>query len=126
MKHLPRPVLFALLTLYIVWGSTYFAIHIALASFPPCLLMGTRFLMAGALRYLWQKWRGAANPTLREWRDGGIVGILMLGGGTGLTAVAQQYVSYGLTAGFIACSPRVLSGLSGLFGDGRKRRVWRG
>ncbi|MDP1980186.1 drug/metabolite exporter YedA [Undibacterium sp.] len=126
MRHLPRKVLLALLTVYIVWGSTYFAIQVALKAFPPFMMIGTRFLVAGAILYAWQKWRGAANPTLREWRDGGIVGILMLGGGTGLTAVAQQYVSSGLTAVFIACSPMILSGLSGLFGDWPKRREWVG
>jgi drug/metabolite transporter (DMT)-like permease len=95
MRHLPRSVLTALLTVYVVWGSTYFAIQVALQAFPPFMMIGTRFLVAGAILFAWQKWRGAANPTLSEWRDGGIVGILMLGGGTGLTACAQQYVSSG-------------------------------
>ena len=126
MRHLPRSVLTALLTVYVVWGSTYFAIQVALQAFPPFMMIGTRFLVAGAILFAWQKWRGAANPTLSEWRDGGIVGILMLGGGTGLTACAQQYVSSGLTAVFIACSPMILSGLSGLFGDWPKRREWIG
>jgi drug/metabolite transporter (DMT)-like permease len=126
MRHLPRSVLTALLTVYIVWGSTYFAIQVALQAFPPFMMIGTRFLVAGGILFAWQKWRGAANPTLSEWRDGGIVGILMLGGGTGLTACAQQYVSSGLTAVFIACSPMILSGLSGLFGDWPKRREWIG
>lgn len=126
MRHLPRSVLTALLTVYVVWGSTYFAIQVALQAFPPFMMIGTRFLVAGAILFAWQKWRGTANPTLSEWRDGGIVGILMLGGGTGLTACAQQYVSSGLTAVFIACSPMILSGLSGLFGDWPKRREWIG
>ena len=126
MRHLPRPVLTALLTVYIVWGSTYFAIQVALTAMPPLMMIGTRFLVAGAILYIWQKLRGAPNPTLREWRDGGLVGILMLGGGTGLTACAQQYVSSGLTAVFIACSPMILSSLSGLFGDWPKRREWIG
>ncbi|MBC3926858.1 drug/metabolite exporter YedA [Undibacterium sp. CY21W] len=126
MRHLPRSVLTALLTVYVVWGSTYFAIQVALQAFPPFMMIGTRFLVAGAILFAWQKWRGAANPTLSEWRDGGIVGVLMLGGGTGLTACAQQYVSSGLTAVFIACSPMILSGLSGLFGDWPKRREWIG
>jgi len=126
MRHLPRSVLIALLTVYIVWGSTYFAIQVALESFPPLMMIGTRFVAAGSLLFVWQLWRGARIPTLREWRDGGIVGILMLGGGTGLTACAEQYVSSGLTAVFIACSPMILSGLSGLFGDWPKRREWLG
>ena len=126
MRHLPRSVLIALLTVYIVWGSTYFAIQVALESFPPLMMIGTRFVAAGSILFLWQLWRGSRVPTLREWRDGGIIGILMLGGGTGLTACAEQYVSSGLTAVFIACSPMILSGLSGLFGDWPKRREWVG
>lgn len=126
MRHLPKSVISALLTVYIVWGSTYFAIQVALTAMPPLMMIGTRFLVAGAILYGWQVWRGARNPNWREWRDGGIVGILMLGGGTGLTACAQQYVSSGLTAVFIACSPMVLSSLSGLFGDWPERRQWVG
>ena len=126
MQHLPRRVLFALLTVYIVWGSTYFAIHVALNSFPPLLLMGTRFIMAGVLLYSWKKWRGAANPTSSEWRAAGIIGMLMLGGGMGLTAVGQQYISSGLTAVFIACSPMILSFCPGFFGDWPNRREWLG
>lgn len=126
MQHLPRRVLFALLTVYIVWGSTYFAIHVALNSFPPLLLMGTRFIMAGVLLFSWKKWRGVANPTFSEWRAAGIIGMLMLGGGMGLTAVGQQYISSGLTAVFIACSPMILSFCTGFFGDWPNRREWLG
>ncbi|MFZ6691337.1 drug/metabolite exporter YedA [Undibacterium sp. SXout20W] len=126
MRHLPRSVILALLTVYIVWGSTYFAIQVALESFPPLMMIGTRFVAAGSILFAWQLWRGSRLPSLREWRDGGIIGILMLGGGTGLTACAEQYVSSGLTAVFIACSPMILSGLSGLFGDWPKRREWVG
>ena len=126
MRHLPRRVLFALLTVYIVWGSTYFAIHLALASFPPLLLMGTRFIMAGTLLYCWKKWHGAPNPTMTEWRAAGIIGILMLGGGMGLTAVGQQYISSGLTAVFIACSPMILSFCTGFFGEWPNKREWLG
>ena len=126
MQHLPRRVIFALLTVYIVWGSTYFAIHLALASFPPLLLMGTRFIVAGALLYCWKKWHGAPNPTMTEWRSAGIIGILMLGGGMGLTAVGQQYISSGLTAVFIACSPMILSFCTGFFGEWPNKREWLG
>ena len=126
MRALPRHVLFALLTIYIVWGSTYFAIHVALQSFPPFILMGSRFLVAGALLFGWLKWRGTANPTPRQWRDAGIVGVLLLGGGMGLTAVAQQYVSSGMTAVFIACSPMIMSLCAGLFGAWPNKREWTG
>jgi drug/metabolite transporter (DMT)-like permease len=126
MRTLPKLVLLALFTVYIVWGSTYLAIQVALEAFPPFLLMGTRFLVAGALLFGWLKWRGAVNPSQREWRDAGIVGILLLGGGMGLTAVAQQYVSSGMTAVFIACSPFILTLCVGMFGQWPGAREWIG
>lgn len=126
MRALPRYVLFALLTVYLVWGSTYFAIHVALQSFPPFLLMGSRFLVAGGLLFAWLKWRGTPNPSRLQWRDAGIVGMLLLGGGMGLTAVGQQYVSSGMTAVFIACSPMVMSLCAGIFGVWPNKREWLG
>lgn len=125
-RTLPRNVLLALLTVYIVWGSTYFAIKLALQSFPPFLLMGTRFLVAGSLLFAWLKWRGTANPTRLQWRDAGIVGMMLLGGGMGLTAVGQQYVSSGMTAVFVACSPMIMSLCAGMFGVWPNKREWLG
>jgi drug/metabolite transporter (DMT)-like permease len=126
MRALPKFVLLALLTVYIVWGSTYLAIRMALVSFPPFLLMGTRFLVAGTLLFGWLKLRGIASPNARQWRDAGVIGVLLLGGGMGLTAVAEQYVSSGLTAVFIACSPLIMALWVGLFGDWPTRREWAG
>ena len=126
MRALPNRVLFALLTVYIVWGSTYFAIRAALQSFPPFWMMGSRFLVAGGLLFAWLKWRSVASPTLRQWRDAAIVGILLLGGGMGMVAVAEQYVSSGLTAVFIASSPLMFAVWAGLFGDWPGRLQWAG
>ncbi len=126
MSGLPRSVLIALSIVYIVWGSTYFAIYVALTSFPPFLLMGTRFLAAGSLLFAWEKWHSTPSPNIREWVDAGVVGVLTLGGGMGLTALAQQSISSGLTAVFIACSPMVLSFCMGFFGDWPNRREWTG
>ncbi|PRC93325.1 drug/metabolite exporter YedA [Solimicrobium silvestre] len=126
MFALPRLVALALLTVYLVWGSTYFAIHVALTSFPPFMLMGTRFLAAGSLLFIFLKWRGKTNPTTKQWRDAGLVGSLILGGGMGLTSYAQQYISSGLTAVFIACSPFVLTLCVGMYGEWPNRREWMG
>ncbi len=125
MRTLPKLVLLALLTVYFVWGSTYLANHFALISFPPFLLVGTRFAAAGGLLFLWLKLRGAPSPTLRQWRDGGIVGVLLLGG-MGLTALAQHYVSSGLTAVFVAGAPLMFALWSGLFGEWPGPREWAG
>jgi drug/metabolite transporter (DMT)-like permease len=126
MRQLPRFVLIALLIVYVVWGSTYFAIRIGLESFPPLLMIALRFLVAGALLFGFMKWRGAANPTPAQWRDGAIVGVLLLGGGTGFVAIAEQTVASGLTAVFIAVTPLLFALWSGWFGHWPTRREWIG
>ncbi|HSI53893.1 MAG: EamA family transporter [Ramlibacter sp.] len=113
----------ALLACYLIWGSTYLAIRYALVSFPPFFQMGTRFLAAGVLLMGWVLWRRrtAANPpalpTWVEWRNALIVGTLMLGGGMGLTASAEQHVGSGLIAAFIAVSPMLACGWGLMFGQ---------
>jgi drug/metabolite transporter (DMT)-like permease len=126
MRTLPKLSLLALLTTYFVWGSTYLGIQIALASFPPFFLMGSRFCVAGVLLFAILKWRGARNPTMREWRDALIVGTLLLGGGMGLTALGEETVSSGLTAVFIACAPLMLALFAGLYGEWPSGREWLG
>lgn len=107
----------ALLACYLIWGSTYLAIRFALVSLPPILQMGTRFLTAGALLLAWLLWRGKHRwPTLAEWRNALVVGTLMLGGGMGLCASAEQHIGSGLIAAFIAITPMIVSGWALLFG----------
>lgn len=118
----PAPLLVpALLACYLVWGSTYLAIRYALVSFPPFFQMGTRFLTAGALLMAWVLWqarRGATRlPTRREWRNAFVIGTLMLGGGMGLTASAEQHIGSGLVAAFIAVVPMLVCGWGLLFGQ---------
>jgi drug/metabolite transporter (DMT)-like permease len=97
---------------WLVWGSTYLAIKFALLSFPPFFQMGTRFLFAGALLMAWMRWRGAAWPTLVQWRNALVVGTLMLGGGMGGTAVAEVSVGSGLVVAFIAVVPLMIAALN--------------
>ena len=101
---------------WLVWGSTYLAIKFALVSLPPFFQMGTRFLTAGALLFVWMRWRGAALPSAREWRHAGVIGSLMLGGGMGGTAVAETSVGSGLVVAFIAVVPLMIAALNRLFG----------
>ncbi len=69
--------------IYVVWGSTYLAIRIALETLPPFLLAGGRFLGAGLLLYWWLRLRGVARPTPGQWWAALITGTLMLVGGAG-------------------------------------------
>lgn len=98
-------ILACLAAVWVIWGSTYLAIRFALATFPPFLQMGTRFLVAGALLALWMRWRGAPWPDRRQWTNALILGTVMLGGGYGFTAVAEQTISSGLVVAFIAIGP---------------------
>jgi len=119
-RHAPL-LLPALLACYLIWGSTYFAIHVALASFPPFFQMGTRFLLAGVLLMAWVIARGHSLPALTHWRNALVIGSLMLGAGMGPVATASQYLGSGLIATFIAVVPMMTCGWGLLFG----RRVTR-
>ena len=105
-------VLVCLAATWLVWGSTYLAIKYALVSFPPFFQMGTRFLAAGMILAAWMRWRGAAWPSPRQWLNALIIGSLMLGGGMGGTATAEQTVGSGLVVAFIAVMPLMIAALN--------------
>jgi len=115
LSHNPLLVL-CLAATWLVWGSTYLAIKFALLSFPPFFQMGTRFLFAGVLLLVWMRWRKAPWPSARQWRNALIVGALMLGGGMGGTAYAEQSVGSGLVVAFIAVVPLMIAALNLLWG----------
>lgn len=106
---LPPLILACLAATWLVWGSTYLAIKVALVSLPPFLLMGSRFLVAGLLLLGWMRWRGTPWPTARQWRNALVVGGLMLGGGMGGTALAEVSVGSGLVVAFIAVCPLMIA-----------------
>jgi drug/metabolite transporter (DMT)-like permease len=95
----------ALVTLYIVWGSTYLAIRFAVETIPPFLMAGFRFLISGAILYAVRKWAGDPNPTPRQWRSAAIVGLLLLLGGNGLVSWAEQHIASGIAALMVASIP---------------------
>jgi drug/metabolite transporter (DMT)-like permease len=112
-----QPLLLACLAAtWLVWGSTYLAIKFALLSLPPFFQMGTRFLVAGVLLFGWMVARGAALPTGRQWVHATVIGTLMLGGGMGGTAFAEQTVGSGLVVAFIAVVPLMIAALNRLWG----------
>jgi drug/metabolite transporter (DMT)-like permease len=95
---------------WLVWGSTYLAIKFALVSFPPFIGMGSRFVVAGVVLFIWMKFvRNAPWPTAREWRSGVVIGVLMCAGGMGGTAVSEQTIGSGLVVAFIAVVPVMMA-----------------
>src|ERR1700753_367905 len=89
-------VAFALL--YVVWGSTYLAIRIAVRTLPPFTLAGLRFLVAGAVPLLLVRERKAPWRSGLELRNACIVGCCLMLGGNGLVSWAEQSVSSSLAA----------------------------
>src|SRR5258708_30979012 len=86
-----------LLTVYIVWGTTYFALKEAIEGIAPFFLVGTRFPAAGVLLLGWQVLRGQPMPTAKQCREAALVGLLLLVVGNGGVSVAAHWVSSGAT-----------------------------
>jgi drug/metabolite transporter (DMT)-like permease len=105
----PLLVLTALLTVYIIWGSTYLGIRLAIASIPPFFMAGTRYLVAGGVMFLFALLRGAKLPSMVEWRDAVIVGACLLLLGNGGVTFAEQYIPSGTAALLIATVPVFLT-----------------
>jgi drug/metabolite transporter (DMT)-like permease len=98
-------VIIAFALVYVIWGSTYLAIHYAIATIPPFLMAGTRFLVAGVVLYAWQRTRGGPKPTPVQWRNAAVAGTLLLLVGNGLLAWAEVRVPSGLAALIVAIVP---------------------
>ncbi|MBL0027810.1 MAG: drug/metabolite exporter YedA [Rhodanobacteraceae bacterium] len=115
-------ILAALLSLYIVWGSTYLAIKWALVGFSPFGMAAIRFAAAGGLFFGWLRWRGVAAPTWAQWKNMAVMGTLLLGFGNGLVCYAEQYVGSGLTAVAIASMPLWAAMFGAMYGRWPTRR----
>jgi drug/metabolite transporter (DMT)-like permease len=101
---------------WLIWGSTYFAIKVALTGFPPFLQNGARFLLAGSILLAWARWRRQTMPTLIQWRNAAVVGTLMLAANVGGVAFAEQWLASGLVTAFIAIVPALITIASVPFG----------
>jgi drug/metabolite transporter (DMT)-like permease len=113
-----------LLIVYIVWGTTYFAIKVAIEGMAPFFLVGTRYVVAGGLLMGWQLLRGKPMPTARQWRGAAVVGFLLLVIGNGFVAVAERWVSSGATVALISTMPLATALWSGAFGNWPRRAEW--
>ena len=98
-------VFFAFFAIYLIWGSTYLAIRVAVESMPPFLMAGVRFIVAGALLYAWLAYQGRAAATGRQWRDNLVIGALLLVGGNGVVVWAEQRIPSGITTLLISITP---------------------
>ena len=98
-------ILLAFAAVYIIWGSTYLAIRYAIETIPPFFMAGCRFVIAGAILYVWTRARGAPPPSRRNWAAAATVGALLLLGGNGGLCWSEQRVPSGLASLLVATIP---------------------
>jgi drug/metabolite transporter (DMT)-like permease len=127
LRRFPLPLIAAFFALYVIWGSTYLVIRIGVEYWPPLLLAGIRFVIAGTLMYAFLRWRGSPAPTWAQWKAAGIIGILLLACGNGGVSVAEHMgVASGVAALAVATVP-LFTLLCGYFWGARNTRLeWAG
>jgi len=110
----PRVIL-ALVSLYLIWGSTFLAIRIALEGIPPLLIAGVRYVIAGGVLLVYARLRGAPLPTRAEWKQSLVIGTLLVSANA-CVVVAEQWVTSGVAAVALASIPIWVALVAGLFG----------
>ena len=113
----------ALIAVYLIWGSTYLAIRYVVETIPPFIGMGMRFISAGIVLYIWRVSKGDSVPTRKQWRDTGIIGLLLLVGGNGIVSWAEQFVPSGIAALLISTMPIWMVIIESLRRGGEKPKV---
>lgn len=98
-------VILAFAAVYIIWGSTYLAVRFGLEGFPPFILVSSRYVVAGILMMGYCLFKREQFPEWKAFNRQAISGILMLVGGTGMVAWAEQYITSGQVAVLIAAQP---------------------
>lgn len=116
----------ALAAVYLVWGSTYLVMRIAVETLPPMLMGAMRFTIAGGMLFVFGLVRGATWPTARQWLAALPVGALLFVGGNGFVAIAETEVSSGIAAVVCATMPLWMAVFSSLAGERPTRNEWMG
>ena len=99
----------AFAVVYLVWGSTFFAIRVGVREVPPFLLAAIRFLIAGAALYGWMILRGERTPSVRQWSSAVLLAVLIFVLDYGLVFWSEQRVPSGLTAVMLATIPAFMA-----------------
>jgi drug/metabolite transporter (DMT)-like permease len=119
--HVPKGKLIAAFAaIYIIWGSTYLAIKIAIETLPPFMVGASRFLVAGTLLYIWARLRSGIKPEPKHWLHSVWLGIFLLAAGNGCVVWAQQRIASGLTALIVAIVPLLVVVIEAVRPGGRR------
>ncbi|OIR06601.1 putative inner membrane transporter YedA [mine drainage metagenome] len=119
-------IVLALFCTYFIWGSTYLAIRFGMESFPPFLMAGLRFTVAGVILYGVMRYLGSQNPTRRQWLGASAVGLLLPALGNGTVCYVQQTISSSVAALSIATAPIWMAIFSSLWGHKITTKEWLG
>ena len=119
-------IIAALFCTYFIWGSTYLAIKFGIESFPPFLMAGLRFVVAGIILYTVMRILGSPNPSAKQWGAATIIGILLPAIGNGTVTYVQQTISSSVAALSIATAPIWMAIFSSFWGHHISRQEWLG
>jgi drug/metabolite transporter (DMT)-like permease len=109
-------IILAFTAVYLIWGSTYLTILLAIRSIPPFLMAGTRFIISGIIMYSVARWSGAPKPAVNSWKSAVIIGACLLLGGNGGVTLSEKWVPTGLAALLVATVPIYIALLGWLSG----------
>lgn len=110
------PILFGFAAIYLIWGSTYLALALALQTMPPFALMGTRSIAGGLLLLAYSRITGGDRGSAKSWLRASVCGILFFVGCHGILAYAEQRVPSGLAALLLATIPFWILGVRSILG----------
>jgi drug/metabolite transporter (DMT)-like permease len=116
-------ILAAFFAIYVLWGSTYLAIRVAVHSVPPLFAAGLRFLIAGGALYAWTRLRGSRPPSRLEWRNLCILGALMFLIAYSALFWAEKSLPSGIASVLVATVP-VWTAVLEIFVFRRQQRRW--
>ena len=121
-------IVLAFAAVYLVWGSTFLGIRMAIVSIPPGIMAGMRWSVAGGLFYFALRLRGAPRPSARDWRTAVLVGGGIIFGGNGSVTYAERFIPSGTAAVIVAVVPALMALLGWLSGITTRPRfaVWLG
>ncbi len=125
----PAAVWSAMTIVYLVWGSTYLAIALVIDTMPPLVALGTRFLAAAAVLAAFvvvRRGRSVLAVTRAELASSVLIGVLLLGVGMGVLAIAEKYVPTGVAALIVAVVPLWIVLLRAATGDRPPWVTWVG
>lgn len=124
-SHPPRwKTLIAFAIIYLVWGSTFYAIRVGVHEVPPLLLAAARFTLAGAALFIWAVARGETLPSRREWAGIALLALLIFVVDYGILFWAEERVASGTAAVILATIPAFMA-LAEIMFLRTERLTWR-